>query len=82
MMSLGYGGMGMVVMVIFWVAIVGLAVLFLSALFPAADGSARRGPEAQTGAASGRELNALNERYARGEISKAEYEELRRALKA
>ncbi len=82
MMSLGYGGLGMAVMVISWLAIVGLAIWLSSALFPTQSASARHGQETRSGAAPRTQLATLNERYARGEISRSESEELRRALKA
>jgi putative membrane protein len=70
----------MILMVVFWLAIVGLAIWLLSSLFPTEKSAARHRRETGYGASSGTEMDVLNERYARGEISRAEYEELRRGL--
>jgi putative membrane protein len=76
----GFGGFGMIFMVFFWVFVVALAVWLLSRLFPTTTNS--RG--AQTGwgssAPSSNALDILKQRYARGEISKAEYDDIRRGL--
>ncbi|MDE1943653.1 MAG: SHOCT domain-containing protein [Betaproteobacteria bacterium] len=63
-------GLGMIGMGLFWV----LAVLGLIALFRGAFSRERRGPEQKTA------LDLLKERYARGEIGKAEFEQIRRDL--
>ena len=85
MMGFG-GGWMMLWMVIFWVVVVSLALWLLSRLFPGArDGSDHAGCERPpAGNASldgtGRALDILKERYARGEITRAEYLEMRRDL--
>lgn len=77
----GFGGLGMALMLLFWVLVVLLAVWLLSRLFPGASS----GPGAQTprdsGATTSNALDILNQRYARGEISRAEYEEMRSVLR-
>lgn len=85
MMSLGYGILGMVVMVVFWLAVVGLAIWLLSSLFPTEKSIARHRREKRENrcsTSSGADRDALDVRYARGEISRAEYEEFRRGLRA
>ena len=77
-MGFGLGGFGLIIMLIFWVVIIGLAVWFLSTLFPRATNQA-----SNTSPQAGRTespLEVLQRRYARGEITKAEYEEMRRDL--
>ncbi len=80
MMRFGFGGLGIVYMFIFWVAIIGLAVWLLSQLFPRATDDVSSRSAAQGGDLSESPLEILQQRYARGEISKAEYEEMRRDL--
>ncbi len=84
MSMMGFGGFGMMLwMVIFWVLVVGVALWLLSRLFPGTGGhsSTERSPASKTAInGSGRALDILKERYARGEITKAEYQAIRRDL--
>ncbi len=75
MMGFGFGGFGMVFMLLFWLGIVGLAIWFLSSVFPRTGSRSADDHHSSPSA-----LDVLKERYARGEISKAEYEEMRRVL--
>ena len=81
---MGFGGAGMMLgMVIFWVVVVGMALWLLSRLFPGTreqSGGQQSPTSAIVSGGSGRALDILNERYARGEITRAEYEEVRHAL--
>ena len=83
MMGFGFGGFGFVFMVIFWVAITALAIWLLSNLFPRVTSSAppRSTPPEQESTPES-PLAILRRRYVRGEISKAEYEAIRRDLEA
>ncbi len=69
--------------IVFWVLIVALALWLLSRLFP---GTHERSDGEQSSAnrivagGSQRALDILNERYARGEITRAEYQEIRRDI--
>jgi putative membrane protein len=67
-------------MLIFWVVIIALAVWLLSNLFPRVTSNSPSQPVVRRDAPSGSPLEILQQRYARGEISRAEYEEMRRAL--
>ena len=72
----GFGsGFGILSMVIFWVIIIGL-VIALARGFRGSmwDGHPPRPPEPRT------PLQILQERYARGEIDKKEYEEKKKDL--
>ena len=80
MMGFGFGGLGLVLMIFFWVAIIGLAVWLLSSLFPRAKTTSSHLFTAQRSAPSESPLEILKQRYARGEISRAEYEGVRRDL--
>ena len=57
----------------FWIVIIAAGIWVLAALFPKANGSppAERGDDA---------LAVLKERYARGEITKEEYQSIRYEL--
>ncbi len=82
MMGFG-GGWMMLWMVIFWVAVVGVALWLLSRLFPGArpaSGSQQPSTNGTAMGGSGRALDILNERYARGEITRAEYQQIRQDL--
>ena len=65
----GFGGLGMLVMALFWIGVIVLVVWGLSSLF------ATRQPNVTPGAEE-----ILKQRYARGEISRAEYLQAREAL--
>ncbi len=72
-------------MVIFWVVVVGLALWLLSRLFPGPHGRSDGEHSAANRTAAGgsqRALDVLNERYARGEITRAEYQEIRRDIES
>ncbi len=74
MFMLGFG-LHPIVMIVFWIVVVALGIWLLSEL---ASGAA------STSVASNAEsaLDILNRRYARGEISKADYEAMRRDLES
>ena len=71
---MGFGmGFNSIWMIIFWVVIIGGGIWALAALFPRANSSppAGHGDDA---------LAMLKERYARGKISKEEYQSIRYEL--
>lgn len=77
---MGFGGLGMLPMVIFWIVVVALALWLLSYLFPRrTDDTIWRGDNADAGSTESA-LEILKRRYARGEISRDEYERVRRDL--
>ena len=67
------GGMG-IVMIIFWVVLIGALVLLVSGAINGVRGSHAYDDDLQM------PLEILKRRYARGEIDKAEYEDKRRSL--
>ncbi len=82
MMGFGAGWM-MLSMVLFWVVVVGLALWLLSRLFPGTrERSGSQQPASNDTETGGprQALDILNERYARGQITRAEYQEIRRDL--
>ncbi len=80
MMSFAFGGFGMIFMLIFWIVIIGLAVWLVSTLFPRPTNTSLYRSGIQPGGSAELALEILKQRYARGEISKAEYETMRRDL--
>jgi putative membrane protein len=80
MMMWGFGWTMMLFMMLFWVAIIGLAVWFLSALFPRS--SAHNGTVQTRETGTDTALEILRQRYARGELTRDEYEQMRRDLEA
>ena len=67
------GGMG-IVMIIFWVVLIGALVLLVSGVINGIRGSQANDDGLR------KPLEILKQRYARGEIDKAEYEDKRRSL--
>ena len=67
------GGMG-IIMFLFWILIIGALVLCISAMVNSVSGSRQDRNEASE------PLDILKQRYARGEIDKADYEKMRREL--
>jgi putative membrane protein len=77
----GWGGaiFGGLMMLLFWGILIGLAFFAIRALLRANQG--RSGAEtALSSPGTGRALQILRDRYARGEISQAEYEQIRKDL--
>jgi putative membrane protein len=72
-MMYGFGWMGWwpLVMGLFWVGVIVLGIWAAKALFPSTAHRETASPTA---------LDTLKRRYARGEISREEYEEARRLL--
>jgi putative membrane protein len=81
MMGFGFG-MGGIIMVIVVVVVVGLCILFIAALFPkTASNNATGGPvERVEPSQSAKDI--VKQRDARGEITKEQFEQMRRDLEA
>jgi putative membrane protein len=79
---MGFGGLGMLAMMFFWVFVVVLAVWLLSRLFPSVAGDSTNRGSQQGRGTSTTALDILKQRYARGEISRVEYEDMRQGLQA
>lgn len=74
-MGWGFGVFGLLLMILFWGGLIALAIWLVSALFP---GSSRRPASGADHAQSPREI--LDTRYARGEITREEYELMKQDL--
>ena len=72
--GMGIGWIGIILMMLFWVVVIGLAVWLLGHLFPG-EKEYRDGRSVPESAQS-----ILKKRYARGEISKEQFEEMRHEL--
>jgi putative membrane protein len=77
---MGFGGLfGFLLMLLFWGGIIALAVWLVSLLFPGATGQSTSTPDG-----NGREgetaLEILKKRYAHGELSRHEYQQMRQDL--
>ena len=81
MMGMTFGGFGLIFMLLFWIALIGLEVGLISRLFPQTTGSfAPRGGGGHIDASSSPE-EILKRRYALGEITATELEEMRQHLR-
>lgn len=80
---MGYGGYGLLIMAIVWIGLIVLGIWLLAKLFPTV-GNAGRGDSAAGGGArttnSDTAMEILRRRYARGELTKEEYETMRHDL--
>lgn len=76
----GLGWLGMLFVMFFWLFVVVLAVWLLSRLFPGTTNAAGAAPSQDNSATSVKALDILKQRYARGEISKDQYEDMRQSL--
>lgn len=81
MMNFGFGGFGLIFMILFWVLIIAGAVWLISRLFPQTTGSST--PHSGGGhiEASSLPEEILRRRYAQGEITASEFEEMRGHLR-
>ena len=70
MMGFGFMGFGLLIMVAFWIGVILLVVWAMRGYAPRT--------EASSGMASA--LDLAKARYARGEISRAEFEEIRKTI--
>lgn len=74
-MGLGFGLFGLLFMLLFWGGLIALAVWLVSALFPRTGRGTTARPDREL---SAREI--LDRRYARGEITREQYELMKQDL--
>lgn len=70
-------GFGIVYMLVFWVVVIGLAIWLLSRLFPYGADDAASHSDTRDQDRPESPLDILKRRYARGEVSRDEYEKMR-----
>ncbi len=75
MLGLGFGLIGMILMVLFWGGLILLAVWIIRALFAGGHRSTNTVPDS---ASNARQI--LDQRYARGEISQEQYELMKKDI--
>ncbi len=75
--GMGFGWFGFLLMAIFWITIIAAAIWFFSNLFPQ---NKQTNNQTASGDQSETAVTILKKRYARGEISKEEFETLRHDL--
>jgi putative membrane protein len=68
-LGLGFGFFGLVLMLLFWGGLIALAIWLLSGLFPRSNGETSISADQDLGA-----QEILDRRYARGEITRDQYE--------
>jgi len=81
MMGMGFGGFGLILMILFWVLVVAGALWLVSRLFPQPSGQPSPPMNNDQKPPSSSPLEILKQRYARGEITKSEYLEMRNVLR-
>lgn len=81
MMGLASGGLGLLLMILFWVVVVAAAVWLVSRLFPQASGHPFPPPDEGQEPPRDSALEILKQRYARGEITQSEYLNMRNTLR-
>lgn len=72
-----FGAFGLLLMILFWVALIAGGVWLVRALFPAGG---RPAPRDEDRTSSAREI--LDQRYARGEITHEQYERMKQDIEA
>ena len=81
MMGFGFG-FGWIMMAIFWVVVIALAVWLLSLLFPRTAHNPSAGEPLRHAGASESPAEILKQRYARGEITKDQFDQMRHDLES
>ena len=76
----GWMMFGGLMMLLFWVVLIVAAILIVRAIL-SSNTRLRSGSNGSLPSTGNRALEILKERYARGEISKAEYEQMREDLR-
>ncbi len=80
MMGFGFLGIGMLLMVLFWCAVVVGGIWLVARLVHATPSGMGMGSPTSPSLGSQAPLDVLKARYARGEISKEQYEEIKSNL--
>lgn len=76
--GMGFGLIGLLFMVLFWGGLILLAVLVVRALFP--SGSRDSSKDMPSGKSTSSPKEILDQRYARGELTREQYETMKEDL--
>ena len=81
---MGYGGYGLLITAVVWIGLIVLGIWLLAKLFPNVGSAGRRTDSGGRARATGDDtaMEILRRRYARGELTKEEYEMMRHDLSA
>ena len=84
---MGYAGYGLLITAVVWIGLIVLSVWLLAKLFPNAGNAGRGGSGTDSGGRArtpgdDTAMEILRRRYARGELTKEEYEMMRHDLSA
>lgn len=75
---MGFGFLGLLLMLFFWIGLIALAIWAVKGLFPSSKSSESFHTDPSGQGPSARQI--LDQRYARGEISREQYELMKRDL--
>lgn len=75
--GLGFGGLGIVIMVLFWVGLIALVVWLVRVIFPSQQPTQKTSPDNPQNA-----QEILKRRYARGEITREQFELMKEDLQS
>jgi uncharacterized membrane protein len=81
-MGVGFRGLGLVYMIIFWIIVIAAGVWLFSQLFLRSSDNAPSGGTSSPYTSPDPPQEILKRQYASGKITKAEYNEIRRDLDA
>ncbi len=83
-MMMGFGGFGLLFMLLFFILVIGAAVALVSLLFPRPANPANHNQirTSQPSATDSSALEILKQRYARGELTREEYDAMKEAILA
>ncbi len=80
--NVGYGNFGMIAMALSWIAVTILAVWVVGKLFNRTGAAPASGSGSGQAAQAPSAIEILKQRYARNEITREQFEEMRRTIEA
>jgi putative membrane protein len=81
-MMMGFGGFGLLFMFLLFILVIGAAVALVSLIFPRPANPGNPASSYQQSPADDTALAILKQRYARGELTREEYEAMKEDLRA
>jgi putative membrane protein len=80
--GMGFGGFGFIFIALFWIVVIAGGIWLLSSLFPKNNTTPPGDAIGNSSDDSKSAVNILKQRYARGELTKDEYDAMRYDLEA